>query len=80
MGGSRVAEQSDGQQSSVLRGRGARMRASSSDTSLGTFKALNNLVVHNGRQGIRWENVPSDNAGGEALIEGNRVHENNLVA
>jgi hypothetical protein len=55
------------------------MRSSSSDTSLGTFKALNDLVVHNGRQGILWEKVLSANAGGEALIEGNRVHENNLV-
>jgi hypothetical protein len=56
------------------------MLSTSSDTSLGTFKALNNLVIHNGRQGIRWEKVPSANAGGEALIEGNRVHSNNLVA
>jgi hypothetical protein len=44
------------------------------DTNLGTFWVHHNLVVNNGRSGIRWEEVPS--TGGEALIESNEVHGN----
>src|SRR5918912_1317592 len=38
------------------------------------FWVHDNLVVHNGRAGIRYENVGSN--GGEALIEGHEVHGN----
>lgn len=50
------------------------------DTSLGRFEATGNLVVDNGRFGIRWEKVPKRDPGGEALIEGNHVHGNGYDA
>src|SRR5918999_1535253 len=39
------------------------------------FWVHHNLVVNNGRAGIRWENVGGSTAG-EALIENNEVHSN----
>jgi Bacterial Ig-like domain len=39
------------------------------------FWVHDNLVVNNGRAGIRWENVGGSTAG-EALIENNEVHSN----
>lgn len=42
------------------------------------FWVHDNLVVNNGRAGIRWENVGSESAAnpGQALIENNEVHGN----
>ena len=48
------------------------------DTSRNVFWVHHNLVVKNGRAGIRWEKVPS--TGGEALIEHNEVHGNSYAA
>jgi hypothetical protein len=45
------------------------------DSAVGQFSVHDNLVVNNGRAGIRWENVGGANAG-EALIENNEVHGN----
>ena len=45
------------------------------DSALGKFSVHDNLVVNNGRAGIRWENVGGTNAG-EALIQKNEVHGN----
>jgi hypothetical protein len=44
-------------------------------TGVGRFWVHDNLVVNNGRAGIRWENVGGANAG-EATIEDNEVHGN----
>jgi hypothetical protein len=48
------------------------------DSAVGQFSVHDNLVVNNGRAGIRWENVGSESAAnpGEALIERNEVHGN----
>jgi hypothetical protein len=40
------------------------------------FWVHDNLVVNNGRAGIRWENVGGVSTAGEALIENNQVHGN----
>src|ERR671917_646668 len=45
------------------------------DSAVGQFSVHDNLVVNNGRAGIRWENIGGTNAG-EALIENNEVHNN----
>jgi hypothetical protein len=45
------------------------------DSAVGQFSVHDNLVVNNGRAGIRWENVGGANAG-EALIQKNEVHGN----
>jgi hypothetical protein len=45
------------------------------DSAVGQFSVHDNLVVNNGRAGIRWENVGGTNAG-EALIQKNEVHGN----
>jgi hypothetical protein len=46
------------------------------DSVLGTFTITGNLVVNNGRAGIRWERVGDVADAGEALIENNEVHGN----
>ena len=46
------------------------------DSALGTFTITGNLVVNNGRAGIRWERVGDVADAGEALIENNEVHGN----
>ena len=48
------------------------------DSAVGQFSVHDNLVVNNGRAGIRWENVGSESAAnpGQALIENNEVHGN----
>jgi hypothetical protein len=44
------------------------------------FWVHDNLVVNNGRSGIRFEEVGSVSTAGEALIENNEVHDNSLDA
>jgi hypothetical protein len=51
-------------------------------TANGTFWVHDNLVVNNGREGVRWEKIGDGPAGeatsGEALIEGNTIQRNGL--
>ena len=42
----------------------------------GTFYVNRNLIVRNGREGIRWEKVGDEATHGEALIEYNSIHAN----
>jgi hypothetical protein len=47
-----------------------------SDSHLNGFWVHENLVVNNGRAGIRYENVGEVADAGKALIENNEVHGN----
>jgi hypothetical protein len=49
------------------------------DTSIGKFYVHHNLVVNNGREGIRWEKVGDEVNHGEADISLNEVHGNGRV-
>jgi hypothetical protein len=51
-----------------------------SDSHLNGFWVHDNLVVNNGRAGIRFENVGDVADAGEALIENNKVHGNSSGA
>ena len=42
----------------------------------GTFYVNRNLIVRNGREGIRWEKIGDEATHGEALIEYNSIHAN----
>ena len=46
--------------------------------SNGKFTAWNNLIVDNGRDGVRWEKVGDEATAGEALIYYNNIHGNGL--
>jgi hypothetical protein len=49
-----------------------------SETHLNGFWVHENLVVNNGRAGIRFERVGEVADAGEALIENNQIHQNSL--
>jgi hypothetical protein len=51
-----------------------------SDSHSNGFWVHDNLVVDNGRSGIRFEEVGDVSTAGEALIENNEVHDNSLDA
>src|SRR5215218_11319662 len=51
-----------------------------SDSHPNGFWVHDNLVVNNGRSGIRFEEVGSVFTAGEALIENNELHDNSLDA
>jgi hypothetical protein len=51
-----------------------------SDSHPNGFWVHDNLVVNNGRSGIRFEEVGGVPTAGEALIENNEVHDNSLHA
>jgi hypothetical protein len=50
------------------------------NTEGGKYWVHENLVVNNGRAGIRWEKVSADASSGEALIENNRIAGNGYGA